>query len=102
MKHPSKKMLSVVALILATVCVSSSVARKQGDATGQDKHVFVPFSDAFKPNGWDAQVRGGQVIGMTMIRKDGSRKALKQQTKPTCATSCPAGQRSLVGRTKWN
>lgn len=92
MKSPSKKLLTALALMMAALCASSSVARKQSDSTNQNKR-FIRVSDVFKPIGFEGQLRGGELIGMTVVRKDGTRKALKEQSKPVCATSCPAGQR---------
>jgi hypothetical protein len=93
MKYSNQKPLVLAALIAATLCGSSVVANRVSHRTHPDEHVTLrskPIPDSF-----DAVVRSGEVVGVTGVMKDGRRIAFKSQSKPTCATSCPAGQ-SLI------
>jgi hypothetical protein len=93
MKYSSKILMVAAALVAATLCVSSTAARKAWGTAAEDSRVFFRLSDEPKPAGFEAQVRGGEVVGMTVVKQDGARASLKQQAKPTCATSCPSGQK---------
>jgi hypothetical protein len=87
------KLLTAIALAVATLCISSTNAGKTGARASQDRPVFIPLSDGAKPNGFEAQMRGDEVVSMTVVKKNGHRLALKVQSKPPCSTSCPAGQK---------
>jgi hypothetical protein len=92
MKHSSKILLTAFALLAVTLGVSSTNARRGAGPELQDRSVSIRVPDNALPKSFSAQMRGDDVVGMTAIKKDGSRVALKAQSKPTCATSCPAGQ----------
>ena len=93
MNYSNKRRLFAIALIAATLCISSAYAGKMiGQARG-DGHVTLRWNKVAKPDSFDVQVRGGAVVGLSAVMKDGSRLALKQQNKPTCTTGCPEGQK---------
>lgn len=91
MKYSNKKLLALFALIIAALCTSSAIARRVRPQPNPDEHVVLRSKAA--PDTFDAVLRNGEVVGMTGVMKDGRRLAFKAQSKPTCATSCPAGQR---------
>ena len=93
MKASTKRLLAVAALTAAALCASPTDARRAAGPTTQDRSVSIPVPDGALPQSFSAQMRGDVVVGMTAVKRDGSRMALKAQSKPTCATSCPAGQK---------
>ena len=92
MKSSTKRVLAVAALMAATLCASSTSARKAASPTPQERNISIRVPDRAQPRSFETQVRDGKIAGMTVVKKDGSRMALKAQSRPTCATSCPAGQ----------
>ena len=92
MKSSTKRVLAVAALMAATLCAPSTSARRAAGPTPQERNMSIRVPDQAQPQSFEAQVRDGKIAGMSVVKKDGSRTALKAQTKPTCATSCPAGQ----------
>ncbi len=93
MKHMGTLTLAAVGLAAAAIFGTSAVALIAGGTAGQEGRVLIRLGDDMKPDGFEAQVRSGEVVGMTAIRRDGSRVALSQQQKPPCATSCLPGQK---------
>jgi hypothetical protein len=93
MTYSNKKMLVAFALITAALCISSAYAGRILSQGRSDRHLMLHWSKNAKPDSFDAQIRNGAVVGMSAVSKDGSRLSLKQQNKPTCATSCPEGQK---------
>jgi len=93
MTYSNQKRLAAFALITAAFCISSAFAGRMLGQGRSDAHVMLRWSKNAKPESFDTQVRNGEVVGMSAVAKDGSRLVLKQQNKPTCATSCPAGQK---------
>jgi hypothetical protein len=91
MKTSKKKLLTIVVLLAAAICISA-YARRAGTPLVQDTHMTLKFDEKATPVSFDAQITAGKIVGMTALYPGGDRVALKQQSKPTCATSCPAGQ----------
>jgi len=91
MKYSKKNLLAIVVLLATAICISAYV-RTAGTASVQDTHMTLKFDEKATPVSFDAQLSAGKVVGMMALYPDGSRVALKHQNKPTCATSCPAGQ----------
>jgi hypothetical protein len=91
MKYSNMKLLAVIALLAAALGISA-YARRIGTGSVQDQHVTIKVNQK-APASFDAELSAGKVVGMTAVYQDESKLALKQQDKPTCATSCPAGQR---------
>src|SRR5882672_4098098 len=90
MKTSTKRIFAVAALVGATLCASPTDARKAGNpgqTVRRSLHVNLKA-----PLSIDVDTRDSQTVGLTAIKKDGRRIALKPQSKPTCATSCPAGK----------
>lgn len=77
------------ALVAATLCVSTTAARMAWGTAAQDSRVFIRLSEEPRPQGFEAQVRDGEVVGMTAVKKGGGRTALKQLSAQTCAATCP-------------
>jgi hypothetical protein len=93
MKYSTKKIFALITLIVAALCASSAMARRTRPQPLPDEHVTLRSKAA--PDSFDAVIRNGEVVGMTGVMKDGRRIAFTTQSKPTCATSCPAGQRLI-------
>lgn len=91
MSYSKKKLLAIVVLLAAAICISAYV-RTSGTAFVQDTHMTLKFDEKATPVSFDAQLSAGKIVGMTALYPGGNRVALKQQSEPTCATSCPAGQ----------
>jgi hypothetical protein len=92
MKYMSKRLLAVVALTLTTLFVSSTDARKGETVMPEDGIVYKRLTDEQKPDGFEMRVRNDQIVGVTVVRKGGSRMALKQQSDPVEDTGCPGGR----------
>jgi hypothetical protein len=92
MKYSNKKLLAAIAVIAATLCISLVYSGKTRAQASQDRKVVVNLSDVLKADSFEAQYNGDKMVGMTGIKKDGTRFDLKAMSKPTCATSCPAGE----------
>jgi hypothetical protein len=90
MKFTKKKLLVVTVMLAATLGISA-YARKIGTQAGPDEHITLRVNSK-TPATFDYQLRAGKVVEMTATYPDGDNVALKQQSKPTCATTCPAGQ----------
>ena len=91
MKTYTKRLVAVAALLAATLCASPADAGKAGGPARQTARTSLRLNvDA--PASVDVETRDGKIVGMTAVKKDGSRMALKAQSRPTCATGCPAGQ----------
>jgi hypothetical protein len=91
MKCSNRKLPAAIVLMTATLFVSFIVGHRLGAQTTLE-WITLGLNEKAKAESFAAQVRGGKVVGMTAVKKDGSRLTLKQQSKPTCATSCPSGQ----------
>jgi hypothetical protein len=89
-KNHSETKIGLVALLAAAVCISA-YAWRAATASGQDTHVSIPVNGK-APTSFDAELKDGKVVAMTAIYPDGTKLPLTQQSKPTSATSCPAGQ----------
>ncbi len=90
-KNSNKKLLAFGILLVAVLCISA-YARRVGTAAVEDTHFTLKLDEKATPASFDATVIGGKVVGMMAVFPSGNRIALTQQSKPTCATSCPAGQ----------
>lgn len=86
------KSLMAASLLCALAAAAPADAGRPGVQTSAGGPTFIRLSDEQKPDGFEMRERDGRVVGMTVVKKDGSRMPLKQQSRPTCATSCPAGQ----------
>lgn len=92
MKDMSTRILAVVALTLTILFASSTDARRAETIVPEDGLVFKRLTDEQKPDGFEMQVRNDQIVGVTVVRKGGSRMALKQQSNPVENSSCPSGK----------
>ena len=92
MKYMSARLLVVVALTLTTLFASATAARKGEAVVPEDGVVFKRLTDEQKPDGVEMQIRNDQIIGVTVVRKGGSRMPLKQQSNPVEDTGCPSGR----------
>jgi hypothetical protein len=92
MKYMSTKFLALVALTLAALFATSTDARRSETTATEDGIVFKRLTDEQKPDGFELQVRNDQIIGVTVVRKGGSRMPLKQQSNPVENSSCPSGK----------
>ena len=91
MRHVNHRLLAA-ALIAAALFAASTDARKGDSSPLQAETKFFRLSDDWKPDGFEAQLRGGKVVGMSIVKKGGTRVALKKQANPPRATSCPGNQ----------
>jgi len=84
----------IAAVLVFTLCASAFTAGRQAQRPArEDGPVMLRLTDEMKADGFEAQMKGGKVVGMTMVRQDGSRLPLKQQQgKPVCGSFCPSGQ----------
>ena len=91
MKHFPKLILAVasIALLAASFHAAKVAAHRDGGAV-QRTTFRIPAHET--PQSFEETIRNGEVVGMTAIKAGGGRVVLKAQSKPTCATSCPAGQ----------
>ena len=92
MKYVSKRLLAVVALTLTTLFASPTDARRGETIASEDGVVFNRLTDEQKPDGFEMQVRNDQIVGVTVVKKGGSRMPLKQQSNPAGGASCPSGR----------
>lgn len=92
MKHMSMRLLVIVALTLTTLFVSSTDGSRSETIAPEDGVVFKRLTDEQKPDGLEMQVRNDQIVGVTVVRKGGSRLPLKQQSNPVEDSSCPSGR----------
>jgi hypothetical protein len=88
----STRLLGVIALTLTTLFTLSTEARKGESIVTEDGVVFKRLTDEQKPDGFEMQVRNDQIVGVTVVRKGGSRMPLKQQSNPVEDTGCPSGR----------
>lgn len=92
MKYSSRRLLVAGVLMAGALFVSSTGAQRADDPAGQDGRVFFSLNNEAKPDGFEATVKNGAVAGMTVVNTDGSRMALKRQSKLADATSsCKKG-----------
>lgn len=92
MKYMSMRLLAVVALTLTTLFASATDARRGEITVPEDGVVFKRLTDDQKPDGFEMQVRNDQIVGVTLVRKGGSRMPLKQQSNPVEDSGCPSGR----------
>jgi hypothetical protein len=52
---------------------------------------IIRVPDELKPEGFELEERDGKVVGVAVVKKDGSRMDLTQKPRPTRDTVCPAG-----------
>jgi hypothetical protein len=88
----SARLLVVVALTLTTLFTLTTQAHKGETIATEDGVVFKRLTDEQKPDGFEMQVRNDQIVGVTVVRKGGSRMPLKQQSNPVEDTGCPSGK----------
>ena len=90
-----KRFGMTAALLFITLCASAFTAGPQAQQPAPaDGPVLFRLTDGMKPDGFEAQVKGGKVVGMTLVRQDGSRLPLRQQKgKPACGAFCPSGEK---------
>jgi hypothetical protein len=93
LKNPKKKLLIGLALLTVTLGASAALARKLAGQTAQASKITFRVSPQAKPDYFEGQLNAGKLVGMVAVQTDGSRLALKHQSKPACATSCPSGQK---------
>ncbi|MFZ0752039.1 MAG: hypothetical protein WAM70_21950 [Pyrinomonadaceae bacterium] len=91
MNYPKNRLLVVVALSMTVVGVSSLVEYRMKAQTTME-WITLGWNEKSMPDSYTAQVKDGKIVAMNAVKKDGARTALRQQSKSTCATSCPAGQ----------
>ena len=91
MKTSTKRVLAAVAL-LAVACASAASAQKTGDVNRDGAH-FYGLNALFTFDGINVDWRENEVVGMNVLQRDGSWLPLRQQSSPTCAPSCAAGQK---------
>jgi hypothetical protein len=92
MKYMRMRLLAVVALMLTTLFALSTDARRSETTAPVDERIFKRLTNEQKPYGLEMQVRDNQIIGVTVVRKGGSRMPLKQQSNPVEDTGCPSGR----------
>lgn len=92
MKYMSTRLLAVVALTLTTLFASTTDARRGETTATEDGVVFKRLTDDQKPDGFEMQVRNDQIVGVTVVRKGGSRMPLKQQSNTVEDSGCPSGR----------
>jgi hypothetical protein len=93
MHSSNKKLLAAIGLIAATLGLSSAYPSRTVRQSSSEGNTFVRVSDSWQPDGFEAEMKDGKLVGMRGTRNDGSRVALKPHSKPTCNQSCPAGQK---------
>jgi hypothetical protein len=79
-------------LTAAALSASPTDAQRADDPAGQDGRVFFGLSQEARPDGFEATVKNGAVVGMTVVKTDGSRTDLKRQGTPAGASSCKKGE----------
>ena len=89
----TKRLLAAAALAAVTLCVSAASAQRGADRKPREGRSFLRVSEIVSFEGLDVERRGGEVVGVTVVQKDGTRRPLKQQTGLTCSTGCPAGRK---------
>ena len=92
MRFMSPRLLAVIALTLTALFASSTDARRSETATTEDGVVFKRLTNEQKPDGIEMRIRNDQIVGVTVVRKGGSRMPLKQQSNPVEDTGCPSGR----------
>jgi hypothetical protein len=92
MRFMSPRLLAVIALTLTALFASSTDARRSETATPEDGVVFKRLTNEQKPDGIEMRIRNDQIVGVTVVRKGGSRMPLKQQSNPVEDTGCPSGR----------
>ena len=60
-------------------------------AGGRPGRRLIRVPDELKPDGFELEERDGKVVGVAVVKKDGSRMDLTQKPRPTRDTVCPAG-----------
>jgi hypothetical protein len=88
----SMRLLAVIALTLTTLFASSTDARRGEAVMAEDGVIFKRLTDEQKPDGIEMRIRNDQIIGVTVVKKGGSRMPLKQQSNPVEDTGCPSGK----------
>lgn len=92
MKTSIKRTIGVVALVAAALCAAPTEAQRNTGPNNREGRQFVHFGELVNFQGIDVLTRDGNIVGMTLLQKDGSWLTLKQQLDPTCPATCPAGQ----------
>lgn len=95
MKYSEKIMLALalIALLSATV-YGATLFRPSGfTLAALSQTTTIRATAAEKPTSFEQTIRNGEIVGMTAVKAGGARLALRAQSTPTCATSCPAGQK---------
>lgn len=95
MKYSEKIMLALALIALLSATVYGATLFKPNGFAGAavSQTTTIRVTPAEKPASFEQTVRNGEVVGMTAIKTGGARVALRAQSNPTCATSCPAGQK---------
>ena len=86
----SYKRLGVAGIAAALLCALSLSAKTSGGSPRPERISLRVNAEAV-PASFDMEIRDGEVVSMTAVKKDGTRMALKAQSKPTYATECTAG-----------
>ncbi len=89
MKSTIEGLLIAAAMVAVVFCVSDAGAQRGGEPS----RVFVRLGEVADFEGFDVEARGGEVVGLTVVKKGGRRTALKRQADPSCAEGCPAGEK---------
>lgn len=92
MRFMSTRLLAVIALTLTALFAASTDARRGEAVMAEDGVIFKRLTDEQKPDGIEMQIRNDQIVGVTVVKKGGSRMPLKQQSNPVEDTGCPSGR----------
>ena len=93
MRTSAKRLLTTLALAAAAVCAAPTEAQRGDEGGKRTGRTRVRVAELFTVEAFDVERRNGEIVGMTAVMKKGEQLPLKQQTNPTCATACPAGQK---------
>jgi hypothetical protein len=89
-KTLAEGLLVAAAMVAFMFGVSHADAQREG---GEPSRVFVRLGEVADFEGFDVEERGGEVVGLTVVRKGARRTALRRQADPECGAGCPAGQK---------
>lgn len=95
MRYTTRNLLLVVGALAAAALTLTTSTDGRGSAapTLQGERVIIRMGAELRPDSFEAQVRSGEVIGMTATKKGGGRVALKLQSTPPCSTNCPSDRK---------
>ncbi|HEX8284895.1 MAG TPA: hypothetical protein VF588_16150 [Pyrinomonadaceae bacterium] len=93
MKTLVEGVLVAAAMVGVVLCVSRADAQRESGGGEEPSRVFVRLGEVADFEGFDVEARGGEVVGLTVVRKGGRRSALKRQAATECGVGCPAGQK---------